>query len=160
MYAALRTDSILKVYYEERQFSPESRNAMFDIGMSTVVGGLLFGVVGAAIGGMTAKMKSDAPIVFCIISYWSDDDNKKDKLVLTCSSMDKKDMDAFFLDVCKGGIVDTVVRVVKPEPPKIAVVPQSEDSTEKIRKLAKLRDEGILTEEEFTAKKTELLLKM
>jgi len=38
--------------------------------------------------------------------------------------------------------------------------PDSPDVTEQIRKLAELRDQGILTDEEFQSKKKELLSKL
>jgi hypothetical protein len=41
--------------------------------------------------------------------------------------------------------------------PEKTVIEDSKEPSEQIRKLAKLRDDGILTEEEFEAKKKELL---
>lgn len=49
-------------------------------------------------------------------------------------------------------------RMGKPAGPPAA--PRGEDVTEQLRKLASLRDEGILTEDEFQAKKQELLAKL
>lgn len=47
---------------------------------------------------------------------------------------------------------------VQPAPAQPAVEPSSTDDTvEQIKKLAELRDQGILTEEEFGAKKKKLL---
>ena len=44
--------------------------------------------------------------------------------------------------------------------PAVAAVPQGEDILGQIEKLAKLKESGILTEEEFVQKKTELLAKL
>ena len=42
-------------------------------------------------------------------------------------------------------------------PPPQAAPPQEEDPVERLRELAALRDDGILTEEEFAAQKRKLL---
>jgi hypothetical protein len=47
--------------------------------------------------------------------------------------------------------------VRRPSPPS---APPSPDIPEQIRKLAKLKDDGIISSEEFEAKKTELLRKL
>jgi hypothetical protein len=47
-----------------------------------------------------------------------------------------------------------------PPPPPAPSVPWADDPMEQLRKLAELKDAGILTEEEFTAKKAEILSRL
>jgi putative oligomerization/nucleic acid binding protein len=44
-----------------------------------------------------------------------------------------------------------------PPPPPVAAAPPAPDPIEQLKQLAALRDQGILTDEEFTAQKTKLL---
>jgi hypothetical protein len=45
----------------------------------------------------------------------------------------------------------------EPAPPSYAPPPPAEDPVQQLRELGKLRDEGILTEEEFAAEKRKVL---
>ncbi|NNJ46372.1 MAG: SHOCT domain-containing protein [Acidimicrobiia bacterium] len=48
-------------------------------------------------------------------------------------------------------------QAVAPPPPAAAPPPPAEDPYEQLQKLGELRDQGILTEDEFAAKKAEVL---
>lgn len=54
-----------------------------------------------------------------------------------------------------GGLI--VVLLTGPRTVKLDAVPKQTDVLEQIQKLGRLRDEGLLTDDEFNAKKAELL---
>ena len=134
----------------------------FDIG-GALVGGLVAGGVGAIIG----SRKETNPID--IKSEYIEHDERKCVLYYSENGHDKSitfTHDAF--DVLKKLIPDKEYMIVE-EIKKREIIgesqthqpqPSTASIPDQIRELSKLKDEGILTEEEFNIKKAELLAKM
>lgn len=127
------------------------------------IGGLLFGSTGAIVGSTSRKQKA-----FCNLM----------QIKLTVKDYEKP---AFFIEIIKSPVqknnivyttilneAQTVISqfqlVVKSndeasasEVKSVAPMPQPMDTTEEIRKFKALLDDGIITQEEFDAKKKQLL---
>ena len=140
-----------------------------------VVGGLLFGGVGAIVGGNTAKAKqnkevrnmsikillkstSDSTIILKIYEvgmYSAVLETKKDADRMHYEGLMKevsgiKDIFSIIID-----IVDKNVAMQKSAP--VTPLLSSASIADELTKLAKLKESGILSEEEFQAQKTKLL---
>lgn len=166
----LRYSDIVSISYEENGSDVYNKS----VG-GAVVGGLLFGGVGAIVGGNTAKAThnkeirimsikillkstSDSTIILKIYEAGPDGnllETKKDADRMHYEGLMKevtgiKDIFAIILDMVDKKVAQQ----------KIAPVMQPVSSTsvaDELTKLAKLKDAGILSEEEFNAQKAKLL---
>jgi hypothetical protein len=129
-----------------------------------VVGGVLAGGVGAIVG---ASTRSSSDIVRMLeVKIVLDDIVEPVLTMKLILSETERDTITYrealsFAHETHAAMVSMISSSKKDEVSKVNVVEGIEETaTGKIKELAKLKDEGILTEEEFTAKKTELLAKM
>lgn len=161
----LRYSDIVSISYEENGSDVYNKS----IG-GAVVGGLLFGGVGAIVGGNTAKATqhkeisnmsikillnntSDSTIIIKIYAGLLKTKNNEDRMHyegLMKEVAGIKDIFAIILD-----IVDRKVAQQKIAPVEQPV--SSNSVADELAKLAKLKADGILTDEEFQAQKSKLL---
>ena len=167
----LRYSDIVSISYEE------NGSDVFNKSLGgAVVGGLLFGGVGAIVGGNTAKAKqnkevrnmsikillkstSDSTIILKIYEVGKDGsvlETKKDADRMHYEGLMKevsgiKDIFSIIID-----IVDKNIAMQK-APPVSPLLSSSASVADELTKLAKLKESGILSEEEFQAQKSKLL---
>ncbi len=165
-----RYSDIVSISYEE------NGSDIFNKSLGgAVVGGLLFGGVGAIVGGNTAKAKqnkevrsmsikillkstSDSTIILKIYEVGKDGsviETKKDTDRMYYEGLMKevsgiKDIFSIIID-----IVDKNIATQKSTP--ISPLLSSSSVADELTKLAKLKESGILSEEEFNAQKSKLL---
>lgn len=139
-----------------------------------VVGGLLFGGVGAIVGGNTAKATQNKEIKTMSIKILLNSTSNSN-IILSIYKVDvenaalqtKKDVDRLhYEDLMKevSGIKDIFSIILDIADKNIAlqksapiIQHNSNSVADELSKLAKLKDSGILTDEEFTAQKAKLL---
>ncbi len=166
----LRYSDIVSISYEENGSDVYNKS----VG-GAVVGGLLFGGVGAIVGGNTAKatqnkeirimsikilLKSTSDSTIILKIYEAGPDGN---LLKTKKDADRMHYEGLMEEVT--GIKDIFAIILdmvdkKVAQQKIAPVMQPVSSTsvaDELTKLAKLKDAGILSEEEFNAQKAKLL---
>lgn len=166
----LRYSDIVSISYEENGSDVYNKS----VG-GAVVGGLLFGGVGAIVGGNTAKatqnkeirimsikilLKSTSDSTIILKIYEAGPDGS---LLETKKDVDRMHYEGLMKEVT--GIKDIFAIILdmvdkKVAQQKIAPVMQPVSSTsvaDELTKLAKLKDAGILSEEEFNAQKAKLL---
>jgi len=112
---------------------------------------IMTGYVEVNAGGMQNSSKS----------YWSTDKNSDPSKAPNCVSLNSKAQAERFRQAASF-ILETAHEALTPAP--VATVPLArndhDDLLESIRKLGDLKDAGILSEDEFAAKKAELLSRM
>ncbi len=166
----LRYSDIVSISYEE------NGSDVFNKSLGgAVVGGLLFGGVGAIVGGNTAKAKqnkevrnmsvkillkstSESTIILKIYEVGKDGavlETKKDTDRMHYEGLMKevsgiKDIFSIIID-----IVDKNLAMKKSTP--VTPLLNSANIADELTKLAKLKESGILSEEEFNAQKSKLL---
>lgn len=166
----LQYSDIVSISYEE------NGSDVFNKSLGgAVVGGLLFGGVGAIVGGNTAKAKqnkevrnmsikillkstSDSTIILKIYEVGKDGavlETKKDADRMHYEGLMKevsgiKDIFSIIID-----IVDKNIAMQKTAP--VTPLLSSASVADELTKLAKLKESGILSEEEFNAQKSKLL---
>lgn len=166
----LQYSDIVSISYEE------NGSDVFNKSLGgAVVGGLLFGGVGAIVGGNTAKAKqnkevrnmsikillkstSDSTIILNIYEVGKDGsvlETKKDADRMHYEGLMKevsgiKDIFSIIID-----IVDKNIAMQKSAP--VTPLLSSASVADELTKLAKLKESGILSEEEFNAQKSKLL---
>lgn len=166
----LRYSDIVSISYEE------NGSDVFNKSLGgAVVGGLLFGGVGAIVGGNTAKAKqnkevrnmsikillkstSDSAIILKIYEVGKDGsvlETKRDADRMHYEGLMKevsgiKDIFSIIID-----IVDKNIAMQKAAP--VTPLLSSASVADELTKLAKLKESGILSEEEFQAQKSKLL---
>ena len=166
----LRYSDIVSISYEENGSDVYNKS----VG-GAVVGGLLFGGVGAIVGGNTAKATQNKEIrimsIKILLKSTSDstiilkiyEAGRDGSLLETKKDADRMHYEGLMKEVT--GIKDIFAIILdmvdkKVAQQKIAPVMQPASSTsvaDELTKLAKLKDAGILSEEEFNAQKAKLL---
>ena len=134
-----------------------------------VVGGLLFGGVGAIVGGSTAKAKQNKEVSKMVIKILKKDTaNPNIRLVIysgevlkTKNSADKMRYDALMKEVFGIKDVFSVILDIADSQKKPSNAEKSVSSNvsvaDELAKLANLKAQGILSEEEFEKQKAKLL---
>lgn len=125
-----------------------------------VAGGVLFGGVGAVVGGVTANRKSKSVCNSLVIKITVNDIENPTIYINLIKKATKKNTNTYKSLYNLAHQILSLLRLMcnSKEPQNRAQ--NSESIPDQIKKLAELKDQGILTEEEFTKKKTELLAKM
>ena len=165
-----RYSDIVSIAYEENGSDVFNKS----IG-GAVAGGILFGGVGAIVGGSTAKAKQNKEVSRMSIKILLKSTNnpniilpiyevgKDGSLIETKNAADKMHYDGLMREVSGIkdifsiiiDIVDKNVIIQKNTP--LLQNTSSNSVADELEKLAKLRDSGILTEEEFKSQKSKLL---
>lgn len=165
-----RYSDIVSIAYEENGSDVFNKS----IG-GAVAGGILFGSVGAIVGGSTAKAKQNKEIskmsVKILLKSTTNptiilpiyEVGKDGSLIETKNAADKMHYDGLMREVSGikeifSIIIDIVDKnvIVQKATPLLQNV-SSNSVADELEKLAKLRDSGILTEEEFNTQKSKLL---
>lgn len=158
---AISEGKIIDIYLENKDKIVEMKEKSI-VGRA-LLGGLLYGDVGAIVGGMTGMRPKEkdimAPDVLVTIRFINDY-GQEDYFVCSCTQKNKSEAIKFLSSVFKekfkiGTSSNEYTNEHTNEHTNV-----KEDALYKIEKLAELKEKGILTEEEFTKKKTELLAKV
>ncbi|MBM7868907.1 hypothetical protein JOC70_000376 [Clostridium pascui] len=154
---AIAEGKIIDIYLEDKDKIVEMKEKSI-VGRA-FLGGLLLGDVGAIVGGMTGIKPKEidimAPDVLVTIRFINDY-GQEDYFVCSCTQKNKNEAIKFLSSVFKEKFkIGTSSNEYTNEHTNA-----KEDALDKIEKLAELKEKGILTEEEFTKKKTELLAKV
>jgi len=107
-----------------------------------VVGGALFGGVGAIVGASTGKTSSTTTVGFNVLKIAID--AHSGKIIKLMPSYPK-------------GLPPFLDKILEETAEQVSAVPQTADYTEEIRRLSELLHAGHITQEEFNAKKRQLL---
>ncbi|WP_127848714.1 SHOCT domain-containing protein [Lacticaseibacillus hulanensis] len=122
-------------------------------------GGLLFGPVGAIVGGVTGKKKSKKIVTDLHIDVVVSDRPKNSYTISIISTQTKPGLvltNARTTAAQISAFIDNILALQEQESTDTVSVAQNETANE-IRQFKSLLDDGIITEEEFNAKKKELL---
>ena len=165
---------IIEVSYEENGSQLYTKSAGRTVG-GAIVGGVLMGGAGAVVGGLSGASKQNKEVksidikillrstsrTSCVLHFkdidrvlkTKDDSDRKMYETYTKNANEAKDILSVIIDNAKQ------VQVSAPAvQPLIQQVPSSSSSVaDELAKLAKLKADGILTEEEFQAQKAKLL---
>lgn len=173
-YEVFNYNSIIEVSYEENGNQLYTKSAGRTVG-GAIVGGVLMGGAGAVVGGLSGASKQnkevksiDIKILLrstsrssCVLHFkdidrdlkTKDDSDRKMYETFTKNANEAKDILSVIIDNAKQTQVS--VPVVKPS---IQQAPSTSSSVaDELAKLAKLKADGILTEEEFQTQKAKLL---
>lgn len=172
MHEIFNYSEIIEVSYEENGNQLYSKSTGRTVG-GAIVGGVLMGGAGAVVGGLsgaTTQSKEiknmDIKILLrstsrstCILHF-----KDIDKVLKTKEEVDRKFYDTYIKNAEKAKdilsvIIDNAKQASAPiaQPLVQPVVTSSNSVADELTKLAKLKEAGILTEEEFNAQKTKLL---
>lgn len=170
-YELFNYSDIIEVSYEENGTQLYSKSAMRTVG-GAIVGGALMGGAGAVVGGLSGASKKNMEIKTmqikillrstqrstCVLDF-----NEAKRVLKTKETADNtlyetyqknanraKDTLSVIIDKAKQTAAPVVNQVVQAPAPKSGVA-------DELAKLAKLKADGILTEEEFSAQKAKLL---
>ena len=160
---------ILEVSYEENGNQLYTKSAGRTVG-GAIVGGVLMGGAGAVVGGLSGASKQNKEIKnmdikillrsttrpSCVLHFKEIDRDLKTKDEIDRNLYETyvkranqaKDILSIIIDNAK----QTIAPIVQP-----VVAPDSRSVADELAKLAKLKADGILTEEEFQAQKAKLL---
>jgi len=144
---AILSDRVEKVTIEHKDSI--IRNKERSVIGRAVVGGLLLGPIGAVVGGLSALKQGQEIILpdsIVTIHYKSDTDNAE--IFFSCKKENLKDTSDFFKSI------DIDVQELREAEKEITIVT---DNLDKLERLAKLKADGHLTEEEFETQKKKLL---
>ena len=136
----------------------EGQNQLFEqknksvIGRA-IVGGLILGPVGAIVGGMTGigqkQVATNMPENLLSISF---SENGEEKIILfSCKNKHRKDVETYFLKNYKSKFQITHASDIK------TIEKTEDDNIEKLEKLVSMKEKGLLTDEEFSTMKSELI---
>lgn len=173
-YEVFNYDSIIEVSYEENGNQLYTKSAGRTVG-GAIVGGVLMGGAGAVVGGLSGASKQnkevksiDIKILLrstsrssCVLHFkdidrdlkTKDDSDRKMYETFTKNANEAKDLLSVIIDNAKQ--IQVSAPVVKPS---IQQAPSTSSSVaDELAKLAKLKADGILTEEEFKTQKAKLL---
>lgn len=164
---------IIEVSYEENGTQLYTKSAGRTVG-GAIVGGVLMGGAGAVVGGLSGASKQNKEIknmdikillrstsrTSCILHFkdvdrvlkTKEDADRKLYETYIKNANQAKDILSVIIDNAKQVSIPTIQNVVQP-----TVTPSSSSVADELSKLAKLKTDGILTEEEFQAQKTKLL---
>ena len=166
-------DQVFDVEYIVNEETIASKSTMRTIG-GAVVGGVLAGGVGAIVGGLSGKTKTENKIskIAVKVSIRDIDFPAMNITYFDCKTLPDRKPVAPDSIYCEGAIlqaqnfVNTIsviieegkrVDVSKPIDQQLTEKQENMSVADEIKKLANLRDEGILTQEEFEKKKASLL---
>lgn len=160
---------ILEVSYEENGNQLYTKSAGRTVG-GAIVGGVLMGGAGAVVGGLSGASKQNKEIksmdvkillrsttrTSCVLHFKDIDRDLKTKdetdrnlyEIYLKSANQAKDILSIIIDNAK----KTIAPIAQP-----VVAPTSRSVADELAKLAKLKADGILTEEEFQSQKSKLL---
>lgn len=154
---AIAEGKIIDIYLEDKDKIVEMKEKSI-VGRA-FLGGLLLGDVGAIVGGMTGIRPKEIDIMVpdvLVTIRFINDYGQEDYFVCSCVQKNKYEAIKFLSSVFKEKFkIGTSSNEHTNEHTSV-----KEDALDKIEKLAELKEKGILTEEEFTKKKTELLAKV
>lgn len=173
-YEVFNYNSIIEVSYEENGNQLYTKSAGRTVG-GAIVGGVLMGGAGAVVGGLSGASKQnkevksiDIKILLrstsrssCVLHFkdidrdlkTKDDSDRKMYETFTKNANEAKDLLSVIIDNAKQ--IQVSAPVVKPS---IQQAPSTSSSVaDELAKLAKLKADGILTEEEFKTQKAKLL---
>ena len=164
---------IIEVSYEENGSQLYTKSAGRTIG-GAIVGGVLMGGAGAVVGGLSGASKQNKEIenmdikillrstirTSCVLHF-----KDVDRVLKTKEDADRKLYEKYVKNANQAKdvlsvIIDNAKQVSTPTAQPIAqpvVAPASSSVADELAKLAKLKADGILTEEEFQAQKSKLL---
>lgn len=125
-----------------------------------VAGGVLFGGVGAVVGGVTGHKKHKSVCNNLKIKITVNNINKPTVYINLINTATKKDSFTYKASYNAAQEVLSTLQLICNNLEQQNNIQSSESIPDQIKKLAELKEQGILTEEEFTKKKTELLAKM
>lgn len=111
--------------------------------------GMLTGYFEMSAGGMQNTMKS----------YWSQEKGHSPQTSPNCVSLNRAIADKF-REAVKFIMARKAERISRPAQTAAAPIPAAEDPVAMIEKLAGLRDRGLITEDEFGAKKAEIMARI
>lgn len=162
---------IIEVSYEENGNQLYSKSAMRTVG-GAIVGGVLMGGAGAVVGGLSGSTKKDMEVktmdlkillrstqrLTCILSF-----NDSKRILKTKDSTDKRLYEMYQENANKAKDVLSVIIDKTKQSTEVPIRQEVSQSVQQLgvadelAKLAKLKSDGILTEEEFNAQKAKLL---
>ena len=164
---------IIEVSYEENGSQLYTKSAGRTVG-GAIVGGVLMGGAGAVVGGLSGASKQNKEIenmdikillrstirTSCVLHF-----KDVDRVLKTKEDADRKLYEKYVKNANQAKdvlsvIIDNAKQVSTPTAQPIAqpvVAPASSSVADELAKLAKLKADGILTEEEFQAQKSKLL---
>ena len=164
---------IIEVSYEENGSQLYTKSAGRTIG-GAIVGGVLMGGAGAVVGGLSGASKQNKEIenmdikillrstirTSCVLHF-----KDVDRVLKTKEDADRKLYETYVKNANQAKdvlsvIIDNAKQASTPIAQPIAqpvVAPASSSVADELAKLAKLKADGILTEEEFQAQKSKLL---
>lgn len=169
----LNYSDIIEVSYEENGSQLYTKSAGRTVG-GAIVGGVLMGGAGAVVGGLSGASKQNKEIknmdlrvllrstsrTSCVLHF-----KDIDRVLKTKNDADRKLYKTYIMNANRAKdilsvIIDNAKQINAPiaQPVSQSVVTPSANSVaDELTKLAKLKDEGLLTDEEFQAQKTKLL---
>ena len=164
---------IIEVSYEENGSQLYTKSAGRTVG-GAIVGGVLMGGAGAVVGGLSGASKQNKEIrnmdinillrstsrTSCVLHF-----KDVDRVLKTKEDADRKLYETYVKNANQAKdvlsvIIDNAKQASTPIAQPIAqpvVAPASSSVADELAKLAKLKADGILTEEEFQAQKSKLL---
>ena len=164
---------IIEVSYEENGSQLYTKSAGRTVG-GAIVGGVLMGGAGAVVGGLSGASKQNKEIknmdikillrstsrTSCVLHF-----NDVDRVLKTKEDADRKLYETYVKNANQAKdvlsvIIDNAKQASAPIAQPIAqpvVAPASSSVADELAKLAKLKADGILTDEEFQAQKSKLL---
>ena len=164
---------IIEVSYEENGSQLYTKSAGRTVG-GAIVGGFLMGGAGAVVGGLSGASKQNKEIenmdikillrstirTSCVLHF-----KDVDRVLKTKEDADRKLYEKYVKNANQAKdvlsvIIDNAKQVSTPTAQPIAqpvVAPASSSVADELAKLAKLKADGILTDEEFQAQKSKLL---
>ena len=164
---------IIEVSYEENGSQLYTKSAGRTIG-GAIVGGVLMGGAGAVVGGLSGASKQNKEIknmdikillrstsrTSCVLHF-----KDVDRVLKTKEEADRKLYETYVQNANQAKdvlsvIIDNAKQVSTPTAQPIAqpvVAPASSSVADELAKLAKLKADGILTDEEFRVQKSKLL---
>lgn len=164
---------IIEVSYEENGSQLYTKSAGRTVG-GAIVGGVLMGGAGAVVGGLSGGSKQNKEIknmdikillrstsrTTCVLHFkdvdrvlkTKDETDRKLYETYVKNANQAKDILSIIIDNAKQSSVPIAQLVAQP-----VVAPSSSSVADELAKLAKLKADGILTEEEFQAQKSKLL---
>lgn len=172
MHKSFNYSDIIEVSYIENGDQLFTKSTGRTVG-GAIVGGVLMGGAGAVVGGLSGDSKQNKVVknmdikillrnteeTSCILHFMDSSNPLKTK-----ESIDKSHYEEFLNNANKAKdllsvIIDDAKQMAAQTAPEISqpVIPQSISVADELTKLAKLKADGILTEEEFTAQKKLLL---
>ena len=164
-------DQVIDVEYIVNEDTVASKSTLNTIGRA-VIGGVLAGGVGAIVGGLSGKTKTESKISNIAVKVLIRDIDipALNITYFDCKTLPDRKPVAPDSIYCQNEIlmaqnfVNTISviieegkRVEMPKAQERQMLPENISVADEIKKLANLRDEGILTQEEFEKQKASLL---